>query len=221
MRDKIIWVGCISLFGAGFIAGRIVGSSQFFEVDNIHDLFEIAGAAATLVAAVVAIGALGSWRNEFLFAERYKAIRDFHAACKNGMQAYWYVALGYNLLYEIWNNRGSEDWFRNETESQQKKMRDSDNKLNGSLMLLRHYLSNEDFDIVSESYDQYVREVGYGCSELIAFSTECEMMRFEPTDRYDDFARLGDERKNSLLQATTELEIKADELLAKYTRSVR
>lgn len=221
MRDKIVWFGCALLFATGVVAGKFSGPADFFVVQNVHDLFEIAGAGATFVAAIVAVRALGDWRNEFLFSEKYKAIRDFHAACKNDMAAYWYVANGYSLLFDVWNNRDDPDWFRAKTEVYKLKMWESDAKLNGALMLLRHYISDADFEVISKAYDTYFDAVGRGCGELMAFTAECAMMLVEPLDRYEEFSRLRDERRKVLFEATTELEIKADELLARYTRSVR
>ena len=221
MRDKVIWLGCVLLFAAGVIAGKMSGAADFFKVDNIHDLFEISGSVATLVAAVVAIRALGDWRSEFLFSEKYKAIRDFHAACRNDMAAYWYVVNGYGLLPDVWNHRDSSDWFRNETECYNIKMSNSHARLNRAFMMLRHYTSDEDFEIVSEAYDKYIDAASRGWSELMTFAAECRLMVEEPTERYQEFWLLGDRRRNLVFEATTELEVQADELLAKYTRAVR
>ncbi|MGX1179353.1 hypothetical protein AB7M31_002421 [Pseudomonas sp. IAP-CY TE4608] len=64
MKDKIIWLVCLLLFMAGFVGGKINGTSEFFTVASVHDLFDIIGVFATLAAALVALHGLNTWRKQ-------------------------------------------------------------------------------------------------------------------------------------------------------------
>lgn len=60
-RDWVIWFGCVLIFCSGVVWGMIPDKQSFMTVANIHDLFDIFGAIATMVAVVFAIGA---WRRQ-------------------------------------------------------------------------------------------------------------------------------------------------------------
>lgn len=219
MKDRIIWGGCALLFGSGFIAGKMSGNTAFFQVANIHDLFEIAGAGATVIAAAVAVVAMGSWRRQFIYGEKYKAIKEFHAACRNCMDSYWYISQGYSLLPDVWGNKHTDNWFYNETDAFRKTMIKSGDALNGAFIVLQHHLGDEDLSIVSDSYWEFSDEVSKGCSEVLSFSTECRLIVNEPVERYDEFMDKGMCRSSLVMGAASELQIKAEELFAKFARS--
>lgn len=61
MRDWVIWVGCTLLFCSGVVWGMIPDTKNFMTIASIHDLFDIFGAIATVVAVVFGIGA---WRRQ-------------------------------------------------------------------------------------------------------------------------------------------------------------
>jgi hypothetical protein len=204
---------------AGAVAGKMTGGSNFFEVHDIHDLFEIGSAIATIVGATVAIVALGSWRHQFMFAEKYKAVRAFSAACKNCMNSYHFVAWAYSSLEDVWLNRNEDEWFEKEHKLRMLAMSQSNEVLDDAFMNLHQFLPNEDLNGVDEWYGRYKDEVSYGCSELISFSSECSIMISEPTDKYDSFSSAGQNRCRSLLEAITELQIKGNELVMKYATS--
>ncbi|WP_223530604.1 hypothetical protein [Pseudomonas sp. GL-R-19] len=64
MKDRMIWCVCGLLFGAGIIWGKMSGSPDFFKIANVHDLFDIAGAFATIVAVIIALVTMNSWRKQ-------------------------------------------------------------------------------------------------------------------------------------------------------------
>lgn len=63
-NDRFTWVVCAALFGAGTVWGLAHAKSGFFEVDNVHDFFEILSSIATVVAVVLAILGLNAWRKQ-------------------------------------------------------------------------------------------------------------------------------------------------------------
>ncbi|MDD1012212.1 hypothetical protein [Pseudomonas rubra] len=65
-KDWVVWVGCVSLFATGVIWGRVPIATDFFKVKDIHDLFEVAGAGATVIAVCLAVAGLNAWRLETL-----------------------------------------------------------------------------------------------------------------------------------------------------------
>ncbi|WP_182817380.1 hypothetical protein [Pseudomonas putida] len=57
----------------GFIFGSLTPKAQFFSV-GISELFQIFAAIGTVIAAVVAIPALNSWRKQFKHSEKIKRL---------------------------------------------------------------------------------------------------------------------------------------------------
>ncbi|NBA79051.1 hypothetical protein GVN15_00270 [Pseudomonas putida] len=76
MKDKIVWISCLLLFLAGVVWGRVTLPDNFYRVDSIHDLFDMLGGAATIVAVSVAYAGLNSWRRQG------KAVADHELARK-------------------------------------------------------------------------------------------------------------------------------------------
>ncbi|MDD2109684.1 hypothetical protein [Pseudomonas asiatica] len=62
MKRLAYFLVSFGLFGAGAIWGKIIPGENFFKVANVHDLFDIFGAAATCMAVVVAAFGLRTWR---------------------------------------------------------------------------------------------------------------------------------------------------------------
>lgn len=63
-RDWVVWLGCFLLFGMGTVWARVPINNNFFVVADIHDLFEIASAIATVVAVCVAWESYNSWKRQ-------------------------------------------------------------------------------------------------------------------------------------------------------------
>ncbi|HCV38502.1 MAG TPA: hypothetical protein DGQ94_07235 [Pseudomonas sp.] len=63
-KDWVIWWGCAGLFGAGVVWGLLHAKTNFFEVENIHDLFEIFAAMATIAAVTLAAIGVNAWRKQ-------------------------------------------------------------------------------------------------------------------------------------------------------------
>lgn len=217
-KDWVIWVGCISLFCTGAIWGMIPDKTGFFVVDNVHDLFEIFGAVATVITAAAALIALSAWRKQFLFAEKYRAIRDFHQACQSAGEGYWYVSLGFSLLDDVWDNREVDGWFWGKTEAARKAWTNADAALYGAYIILQHHLSLEEQAELSTSYWQFIEQVRSGGSEIIAFSTRIFALREKPTDLWEDYFLKGQARLDLISDVQSNICKKADDLLAKYSR---
>lgn len=64
MKDKLIWFACLLLFLAGVVWSKLSFPSDFYKVENIHDLFDMMGVAATIAAVSVAYVGLNSWRRQ-------------------------------------------------------------------------------------------------------------------------------------------------------------
>jgi hypothetical protein len=64
--DWVVWIGCVSLFVTGVIWGRVPIPIDFFKVEDVHDLFEIAGAGATVLAVCLAAAGLNAWKLQIL-----------------------------------------------------------------------------------------------------------------------------------------------------------
>jgi len=67
-KDWVVWVGCVSLFAAGVIWGRVPIPTDFFKVKDVHDLFEIAGSGATVLAVCLAAAGFSAWKLQILAA---------------------------------------------------------------------------------------------------------------------------------------------------------
>jgi hypothetical protein len=63
-RDWMVWLGCFFLFGSGAVWAQVPIKSDFFVVDNVHDLFEILGALATVIAVCVAAANINTWKHQ-------------------------------------------------------------------------------------------------------------------------------------------------------------
>ncbi|MBJ2237021.1 hypothetical protein JFT61_19600 [Pseudomonas fluorescens] len=63
-RDWVVWLGCFLLFGMGALWARVPISNNFFVVENVHDLFEILGAIATVAAVLLAAAGINAWRSQ-------------------------------------------------------------------------------------------------------------------------------------------------------------
>ncbi|MBV7523406.1 hypothetical protein KW834_03165 [Pseudomonas sp. PDM29] len=61
-RDWVVWLICFLLFGSGVVWAQIPIPSNFFIINDVHDLFEIIGALATIVAVCVAAAGINAWR---------------------------------------------------------------------------------------------------------------------------------------------------------------
>lgn len=196
----------------------IPDKAGFFVVDNVHDLFDMFGAAATAIAAAAALIALSAWRKQFLFAEKYRAIRDFHQACQSTGEGYWYVSLGFDLLEGVWDNREVDGWFWDKTEAARKAWTNSDAALYGAYVILQHHLSFEEHAELQSSYWDFIDQVRSGGSEITSFSTRISILREKPADLWEDYFLKGQTRLHLISETQSKVCKKADDLLAKYSR---
>lgn len=60
----MVWLWCTLLFLAGVTWGRIWIKTDFYTVNNVHDLFEIFSSAATVVAVIFAAYSVNNWRSQ-------------------------------------------------------------------------------------------------------------------------------------------------------------
>lgn len=63
-KDWVVWLGCVSLFGAGVVWGAIPRGADFFDVKNFHDLAEIIGSLATAAALLFAVVEFSAWKKQ-------------------------------------------------------------------------------------------------------------------------------------------------------------
>lgn len=62
----------------GFIFGSLTPKTEFFAI-GISDVFQIFAAIGTVVAAVIAIPGLNSWRKQFKHSEKIKRLEGLHS----------------------------------------------------------------------------------------------------------------------------------------------
>lgn len=218
MKDKVVWSCCALLFGAGVIWGKLSGPADFFKVADIHDLFEIFGAAATVIAASVAVSALSGWKGQFAHAEKYRSIRDFHGACQGCWNGYWYVSNGFSLIEDAWKNRNTDDWFYSETEMYRNALNENRSSLERTFLVLKHHLDQDELELLSKKYWEYMNQVSYGSSEVIAYTTHCSMLIDEPKDEYIGYFLKRRERLDLIDDARSQLCDMADVLFGKYAQ---
>lgn len=61
-RDGLlVWAGCVFLFFAGAVWGGVLPKTDFFRVNDVHDLADIFGAIATIFAVVFGVSA---WKKQ-------------------------------------------------------------------------------------------------------------------------------------------------------------
>ena len=63
-RNWQTWTLCLLIFLAGVTWGSIKLKTEFYVVDNIHDLFEIFSSAATVAAVILAAASINTWRKQ-------------------------------------------------------------------------------------------------------------------------------------------------------------
>ncbi|WP_162714354.1 hypothetical protein [Pseudomonas putida] len=80
MDDKVIWTGCGLLFLSGVVWGSNINSPSFFIIPNIHDLFDILGSIATIIAVILAAVGLNRWRVELGAASDHELARRMAVA---------------------------------------------------------------------------------------------------------------------------------------------
>lgn len=64
MKFKMKWMLCIGIFFTGVIWIELIFLSDFWKVENVHDLFEIFGAVATSGAVLIALMTMNSWKQQ-------------------------------------------------------------------------------------------------------------------------------------------------------------
>lgn len=72
MKYKFEGLLCLGVFSAGVVWSRIIFPTDFWKVDNIHDLFEIFGAVATSIAVYIA----ATWKKQLGTARDYELARQ-------------------------------------------------------------------------------------------------------------------------------------------------
>ncbi|PHN28916.1 hypothetical protein [Pseudomonas sp. ICMP 561] len=209
---------CLGVFLAGVVWSKLIFPSNFWLVSNIHDFFEIVGVISTTIAAIVAVSALNVWKTQFSHTEKYQVVRDFHAACQGAWNSYWYVAAGYDLIDEVWKNKHIDNWFHDQSDTYRAAASESKSRMESAYLVLKHHLSTEEVDRLSESYYEYMNQVSFGESEIISFSTRCGAMIDEPIDKYDEYFQKRVIRLELIYNARSNLSDAADALLASCAR---
>lgn len=78
--DKVVWTGCGLLFVSGAVWGANLKAEGFFVVANLHDLFDIFGATATVAAVVLAVIGFNRWKVEVGAASDHELARRLSVA---------------------------------------------------------------------------------------------------------------------------------------------
>lgn len=108
-RNWEIWLGCAALFGAGVVWGLAHAKRNFFEVDNIHDFFEILAAIATVVAVVLAGMGLNAWKKQVRATADHELARRILIALHEYVEAINAVRNPMIMMYEITPERGEQE----------------------------------------------------------------------------------------------------------------
>lgn len=74
-KDWLVWVGCFLLFSVGAIWGGVPISTNFFKVDNVHDLLEIASSIATVLAVCLAAAGYNAWKSQMVATSDHELSR--------------------------------------------------------------------------------------------------------------------------------------------------
>lgn len=117
-KDWVIWIGCVLLFCSGVVWGMIPDKKGFFTVTNIHDLFDIFGAIATMVAAAVAVTALTNWRSQFRHAARFESLKALKDAATRLHTFRKYLITVQSRCLHLMQSGGVEDLGLRETEEE-------------------------------------------------------------------------------------------------------
>lgn len=218
MKYRFEMLLCAGVFGAGVVWSKLILPNDFWKVDNIHDLFEMFGVVATVIAASVAVSALSGWKGQFAHTEKYRLIRDFHGACQGAWNGFWCVSHGFDLIGEAWKNREDDEWFDNELKVYRAAFSETATSLDSAFYVLKHHLVGEDLERLSCDYREYMEQVSFGNSEVLSYSTLCRIMIDEPVDRYPEYYKKRVIRLNLIDAARVKMCATADYLLAKYAQ---
>lgn len=71
LRDRIVLIGCVMLFFSGVVWSGLTINIKFLKVESLHDLFEIFGAIATVVAVYIA----STWKKQLGSTRDYELAR--------------------------------------------------------------------------------------------------------------------------------------------------
>lgn len=82
-KDWVIWVGCISLFGAGAIWGATLNGIKYFQIKDIHDLAETLAGFATVIGVIVAVVGYNSWKAQSMAEADHQLSKKTLAAIRN------------------------------------------------------------------------------------------------------------------------------------------
>lgn len=91
MKFKFEVLLCLGVFAAGAVWSRLIFPTEFWKVENIHDLFEIFGATATLAAVYIA----ATWKRQLGSTRDYELARKAAVAVlkyKESVVDVWEVA---------------------------------------------------------------------------------------------------------------------------------
>ncbi len=62
--DWVVWFGVIFIFLAGVLWGGVNIPTNFFEIENVHDFFEVLSSVATVIGVGVALFSVNAWRGQ-------------------------------------------------------------------------------------------------------------------------------------------------------------
>ncbi|MED7666853.1 hypothetical protein GXB78_06490 [Pseudomonas moraviensis subsp. stanleyae] len=99
----------------------IPDKKSFMTVTSVHDLFDIFGAIATMIAAAVAVIALSNWRSQFRHAARFESLKALKDAATRLHTFRKYLLTVQARCIHLMQSGGVEDLDLRETEEEARK----------------------------------------------------------------------------------------------------
>lgn len=93
MNDKVVWFCCFSILAAGMVFGISIDSNEM-TLDTLSKVFSVVSGLGTLVAVIIAISALSTWKKQFSHNERFQAFKELEEIafeCIGSVEGYWGV----------------------------------------------------------------------------------------------------------------------------------
>lgn len=159
MSYKFEWLICILVFAAGFIWSHLIFPSDFWRVQNIHDLFEIFGVVATSLAVYVA----ATWKRQL------SSTRDYELARKAAVAALKYK----ESLLGVWDVAASCLAQVNSTERLEDRMRDAVILTTEDRVMRSERLREELRELIVECRAIWKNGIDKDLSKVLAFEEIC------------------------------------------------
>ena len=149
---------CIGVFAAGVIWSKLIFPSDFWKVENIHDLFEIFGAIATSITVYIAL----TWKRQL------GSTRDYEHARKAAVAVLKYK----ESLISVWEAANS-CLQQNSGEDLDDRMRDAVIMTTENRLSVAEKLRSELVELVVECRAIWRNGIDKDLSRALAFEASC------------------------------------------------